>query len=67
MLIDSIQEILNVPEDYELIAYLPVGVAKEPCKDKVKLSFEERAWFNDFGRNAEQLEKKQRIEKSKKT
>lgn len=44
-------KILNVPEEYELIAYLPVGVAKEPCKDKVKLPFEERAWFNDFGRN----------------
>lgn len=42
-------QILGVPEEYELVAFLPVGVAGEPCKQITKLPFEERAWFNGFG------------------
>lgn len=42
-------QILGVPDEYELVAFLPVGVAKEPFKPIVKLPFEERAWFNQFG------------------
>lgn len=41
-------QILNVPDEYELVAFLPVGIAKEPCKTKEKLPFEQRAWFNGF-------------------
>ncbi len=41
-------QILNVPDEYELVCFLPVGVAEsEPSLPK-KLPFEERAWFNGF-------------------
>lgn len=44
-------QILGVPDEYELVCFLPVGVAEgEPVAPK-KLSFEERAWFNFFGKN----------------
>ena len=40
--------ILNVPEDYDLVCFLPIGVAeKEPTAPKKK-AFDERAWFNSF-------------------
>ncbi len=45
---DKIAEILGVPEGYELVCMLPVGVAAEKAKAPKKLSFEERAWFNGF-------------------
>ncbi len=41
-------DILGVPEDYELVCYLPVGIATEPLKHAQKKPFEERAWFNGF-------------------
>ena len=41
-------DVLGVPEDYELVCFLPVGIAAEPTKPPVKLPFEERAWFNGF-------------------
>lgn len=47
---DKMAEILGVPEGYELVCLLPVGVAAETVKAPVKRSFEERAWFNGFGR-----------------
>lgn len=41
-------QILNVPDEYELVCFLPIGIAKEePIKPKKK-PFEERAWFNSF-------------------
>lgn len=41
-------KILNVPDNYELVCFLPVGIAEtEPTLPK-KLAFEERAWFNGF-------------------
>lgn len=41
-------QILNVPDDYDLICFLPVGIAEtEPILPKKK-PFEERAWFNSF-------------------
>lgn len=41
-------DILHVPEDYELVCFLPVGYAEsEPVPPKKK-AFEERAWFNWF-------------------
>ena len=46
---DRMAEILGVPQGYELICYLPVGVAQEPCKAPVKRSPRERAWLNAFG------------------
>ena len=41
-------DVLDVPSDYELVCYLPVGVAAEPTKHPEKKSFGERAWFNGF-------------------
>lgn len=46
---DQMARILGVPEEYELVCLLPVGVAAgEPGMPKKK-AFEERAWFNGFG------------------
>ena len=41
-------QILGVPDEYELVCFLPVGIAEEECTAKAKKSFEERAWFNGF-------------------
>lgn len=41
-------EILGVPDDYELVCFLPVGIAEGEAKPPEKKSFEERAWFNTF-------------------
>ena len=46
---DQMARILGVPEDYELVCFLPVGVAEEEPKPPKKKEFEERAWFNGFG------------------
>ena len=46
---EKMAQILGVPEGYELVAYLPVGIPAEeiPCVEKKPL--EERVWFNHFG------------------
>ncbi len=45
---DKMAQILGVPDEYELVCYLPVGLAQaEPVPPK-KRPFEERAWFNAF-------------------
>ena len=41
-------KILNVPEEYELVCMLPVGIAAEAPAAPKKKSFSERAWFNGF-------------------
>lgn len=41
-------DVLGVPEDYELVCFLPIGIADEPLKYANKKSFEQRAWFNGF-------------------
>ena len=46
---DQMARILNVPEEYELVCLLPVGVAEATPAAPRKLPFEERAWFNGFG------------------
>lgn len=47
---DQMARILGVPEEYELVCLLPVGVAEgEPTAPKKK-PFAERAWFNGFGK-----------------
>ncbi|MBR3106041.1 MAG: nitroreductase family protein [Clostridia bacterium] len=42
--------ILGVPEDYELVCFLPVGVAESEPVPPRKKPFGERAWFNGFGK-----------------
>lgn len=41
-------QILGVPEEYELICFLPVGIAQEKPGAPKKKEFGERAWFNSF-------------------
>lgn len=41
-------DILDVPQDYELVCFLPVGKAIEEIKNVKKKPFEERAWFNGY-------------------
>jgi len=41
-------DILGVPDDYELICFLPVGAANQPLNYVKRKSFDERAWFNGF-------------------
>lgn len=42
---------LGVPDDYDLVCLLPVGVADEAPKHPIKKPFAERAWFNGFQKN----------------
>lgn len=45
---EKMARILGVPEEYELVCLLPVGVAADPVRAPKKLDFAERAWFNGF-------------------
>lgn len=42
-------DVLGVPQDRELVCFLPVGVAKERAQGPAKRPFGERAWYNGFG------------------
>ena len=46
---DKMARILNVPEGYELVCFLPVGRAEGEAQAPVKKEFDERAFFNGFG------------------
>lgn len=46
---DKMAAILGVPEEYELVCFLPVGIAADEVTAPAKKPFEERAWFNKFG------------------
>ncbi len=41
-------QILGVPDQYELVCFLPVGIAESEVMGPKKKDFEERAWFNGF-------------------
>jgi len=45
----QIAKLLNIPEAYTVVGFLPVGTAEEEIKPPVYKAFEERAWFNRFG------------------
>lgn len=47
---DKMADILGVPDEYELVAILPVGIPAEEAIRVAKKSFAERAWFNGFGK-----------------
>ena len=47
---DQMAKMLGVPEDYELVCYLPVGIPAEELICVEKHPLEERAWFNGFGK-----------------
>ncbi len=45
---EKMARILGVPDGYELVCFLPVGIGEtEPAAPRKK-PFEERAWFNGF-------------------
>lgn len=45
---DKMAQILGVPDEYELVCFLPVGIAKSAPLPPKKKDFDERAWFNAF-------------------
>ena len=47
---DKMAAILGVPAEYDLVCFLPVGKAAETVRGPKKQPFEERAWFNGFGK-----------------
>ena len=44
----QMQQFLGVPDEYELICFLPVGIPAEEIPTIKKKPFEERAWLNGF-------------------
>ncbi len=46
---DQMAEILDVPNGYELVCMLPIGIPAEKPSVPKKKAFSERAWFNSFG------------------
>lgn len=44
-------DILGVPQDMELVCFLPVGKPAQEIKTPVKKAFSERAWFNGYERD----------------
>ncbi len=49
----KIARILNVPDGYDLVCYLPVGKAESDPLIPKKKAFAERAWFNSFPQSSE--------------
>ena len=50
---DQMAKMLGVPEEYELVCYLPVGVPAEDMICVEKQPLEQRAWFNGFGNDTD--------------
>jgi len=46
----QIAEMLNIPDEYIVIAFLPVGIPEKEGKRPGYKPFEERAWFNTYKR-----------------
>ena len=49
---DRMARVLGVPEEYELVCLLPVGIATDAVTSPKKKEFAQRAWFNGFGGEA---------------
>ena len=45
----QMQKILDVPDEYDLVCFLPVGIPADEIKPVKKQPFAERAWLNGFG------------------
>ncbi len=52
---DRMAKLLNVPDSYELVCFLPVGIAEGSPKPPPKKSFGERAWFNAFPQSGREI------------
>ena len=44
----AFSELLEVPNGYEVVAFLPVGIPVSPGKRAIHKAFDERAFFNSF-------------------
>ncbi|MBR3350022.1 MAG: nitroreductase family protein [Solobacterium sp.] len=51
---DKMAEILGVPDEYELVCFLPVGIGESEPPKPQKKPFHERAFFNSFGESTPQ-------------
>jgi len=47
----QITELLNIPDGYIVVAFLPIGIPEKEGKRPVYKPFSERAWFNAFGKS----------------
>lgn len=47
---EKISALLDIPDEYEVVCVLPVGSAEDEYRYAPKMAFEERAWFNGFGK-----------------
>ena len=47
---DRLARLIGAPDDCELVCVLPVGVPADAPKPPAKRPFDERAWFNGYGR-----------------
>ena len=45
----QIAKLLSIPKDYEVVAFLPIGLSEESINRPQYKPFEDRAWFNKFG------------------
>ena len=45
----QMQKLLGVPDEYDLVCFLPVGIPADETKPVKKQPLAERAWFNGFG------------------
>lgn len=45
---EKMAKILGVPDSYDLVCFLPVGIAENAQQEPTKKAFEERAWFNAY-------------------
>jgi len=45
----QIAKLLNIPEKYTIVGFLPIGTAETEITHPDYMAFEERAWFNGFG------------------
>jgi len=48
---EQIANLLNIPTDFIVVGFLPVGIPENESKGPAYKPFNERAWFNGFGKN----------------
>jgi nitroreductase len=46
---DQIAKLLNIPMEYTVVAFLPIGVPEKESKRPPYKEFSERAWYNIYG------------------
>jgi len=46
----AFSELLNIPPEFQAVAYLPIGVPESPGRRAAHQPFEKRAFYNGFGK-----------------